>query len=207
MHTIRLFMFLGWSLLPFVTLAAQQAEISALQGDVWVVRSTASYPATLKMKLQSEDQIRTGEDARAILKLPDDSTVKIGQYAIVNLAKILPPEEEEGVFTAALDVLRGAFRFTSEKPAKRNVQIKVGKSITAGIRGTDIWGSAWMNRETVLCLLEGKVEVRSGNVKVMMDEPLDYFIVPEGKAPLPVGKIELEKVEKWMKRTDLQPTQ
>lgn len=207
MQLIRLWMLLGLGFLPLMAWAQNQAEVTAVQGDVWVFRGDAGYPGVLKMKLKSGDQIRTGEKSRAILKLPDDSTVKIGAYALLNLEKILPPEQEDGVFTAALDVLRGAFRFTAETPAKRDVTIKIGKSITAGIRGTDIWGSAWLNKNSILCLLEGKVEVSAGDVKTVMDQPLDYFIVPEGKAPLPVGKLSPEKLKKWAKWTDLIPAE
>ncbi len=205
MRITRMFMGLVLGFLPCLSWATQQAEITAMQGDVWVFRAEAGYSATVNMKLQSHDQLRTGENARVILQLPDESIVKIGEYAIVNVSKILPPEQEDGVFTAALDVLRGAFRFTAEKPAKRDIQIKVGKSITAGIRGTDIWGSAWMNGKTLVCLLKGKVEVSAGDTKVIMQEPLDYFIVPEGKPALPVGKLSQEQVTQWAKWTELMP--
>ncbi len=201
----RLFILLCFSSVPMFSWAAQTAQIIAVQAEAWVVRGEASYPAKVNMALQAQDQIRTGANSRVIVKLPDDSVVKLGQYAIVNLSSILPAEENQGVFSAALEVLQGAFRFTSEKPAQRDVNIKIGKSITAGIRGTDLWGSAWLNAQTVLCLLEGRVAVSSGQVNAVMDQPLDYFIVPEGQTPLPVGQLPEEKLQEWIKWTELMP--
>ena len=47
------------------------------------------------------------------------------------------------VVTASLDVLSGAFRFTTQALTKfrgeRDVKVRIVK-ITAGIRGTDLWG-------------------------------------------------------------------
>ncbi len=185
--------------------AAPQAEITAVQADAWVVRGDNSYAAIEHMALVSGDQIRTGEKARVILKLPDDSIVKLGEYSIVNLSNILPPETEGGLFSAALEIVQGVFRFTAEEPAARDIQIKVGKSITAGIRGTDIWGSAWLEGKTLLCLLEGKVAVSSGTTHALLDKPLDYFIVPEGQPPSPVGTLPAEKAQKWITWTELTP--
>jgi ribosomal protein L14 len=52
----------------------------------------------------------TGSGARAIVQLADGSAVKFGEN--VNVAVNAMKQEKNGSFTAALDVLRGAFRLT-----------------------------------------------------------------------------------------------
>lgn len=65
------------------------------------------------MEVQSRDRIRTGEDARVYLKLVDGSTVKIGELLAERLGA-----SEKNFFSGALDVAKGAFRFTTDKLRK-----------------------------------------------------------------------------------------
>jgi hypothetical protein len=50
---------------------------------------------------------------------------------------------ENGLFTAALDVSKGAFRLTTDIFQKfqrqRAINVRTG-TVTIGIRGTDVWG-------------------------------------------------------------------
>jgi hypothetical protein len=54
---------------------------------------------------------------------------------------VIERSEDTNVFRAALTVLAGAFRFTTDAldNRKRDVAVKA-KLVTAGIRGTDLWG-------------------------------------------------------------------
>src|SRR5262249_39986566 len=82
---------------------------------------------------------------------------------------------------------RGAPRFTTDlfarREAARDVKIRIA-SVTAGIRGTDIWGKS-DDRRDLVCLIEGKVEVsRGSDAPVTLDQPLDFYVAPkDGSAP------------------------
>jgi hypothetical protein len=66
------------------------------------------------------------------------------------------------LFRAALNVLEGAFRFTTDvaaKTRKREVSIRAAQ-VTAGIRGTDLWGRSRPGNE-IVCLIEGERSLRA----------------------------------------------
>jgi hypothetical protein len=103
-----------------------------------------------------------------------------------------------------LNVLQGAFRFTTEATAQdigREVDIKV-RSITAGIRGTDLWGRSNAERDLV-CLIEGRITVAAaGAPAVTMSQPLDFFQKPRGAPARPVGKVDARQLAEWALETE-----
>jgi hypothetical protein len=181
--------------------AAEVAQVEALQKDAWVKRGTATFPATPGMALFNGDILRTGAEARLIVILADKSLFKLGEYAEAKLEN-LQPKPEKNLLSGALSILKGAFRFTSQVKGKRDVTIKV-KAITVGIRGTDLWGRAGFDKD-LACLLEGQIEVSSGGVSHVLDKPLQGFVVPNGKTPLPVQMLDEAKVTRWAQQTELQ---
>jgi hypothetical protein len=118
----------------------------------------ARQPLAPGMELRSGDLVRTGTGARAYLMLAEGSRVKLGESARFNLhSSSLQPEKS---FHGALDILAGAFRFTTGKLKKavpRELAIRVGTA-TIGIRGTDIWGKTDQEGDLV-ALIEGRIEI------------------------------------------------
>src|SRR5439155_17800723 len=106
---------------------------------------------------------------------------------------------------AALNVLEGAFRFTTDvvaKNRKREVSIRAAQ-VTAGIRGTDFWGRSRKDNE-IVCLIEGEIEVAAeGEQPVTMDKPLQFYRRTDGKTQ-PVGVVEKAQLDQWAAETDLQ---
>src|SRR2546428_9578137 len=104
--------------------AAPQAIVEAVQMPAWLDREGRVLPLAPGLEVKNGDRLRTGEGARAYLKLPEGSTVKLGESAQLSFRT----EEVPAVFKAALDVAAGAFRFTTavlQKLRKRDVSIKV----------------------------------------------------------------------------------
>jgi hypothetical protein len=136
------------------------------------------------------------------LKMGEGSTVKLGE----NAKFIIDKTETRGVFVATLSVIAGAFRFTTDalrKATRRDITIKV-KNVTAGIRGTDLWGKSTEQRDLV-CLLEGKIAVGSeGHPTVTLDQPLDFYQRPRGGTPS-VAKVDEKQIAEWAKETELSP--
>ncbi len=183
--------------------AAPQAVVDAVQAPAWRDRDGRAEPLAPGMEVQSRDRIRTGEGARVYLRLADGSTVKMGENGAL-LAERLGPHERQ-FFSAALDVARGAFRFTTDrlkKLSRRDVTIRVA-TVTAGIRGTDLWGKTEPERDFV-CLLEGRITVshQEGDSREM-SEPLTFYVAPRGQPPKGIEKADPETVKKWAAETEI----
>jgi hypothetical protein len=184
--------------------AASPAIVEAVQMPAWVERDGARVPVAPGMTLQPNDNLRTGANARLLLKLAEGSAVKLGENAQLSLAQI--QVRKDNVFAATLRVLEGAFRFTTDvlaKARRREVAINVA-TVTAGIRGTDLWGKAAADRD-IVCLIEGRVEVtREGDPPVTMDQPLSFYIAPRGRPALPVQPVKDEQLKQWAAETEIE---
>jgi hypothetical protein len=179
---------------------AQGAVVEAVQYPAWLERGGAAVPLTPGTRLQAKDQVRTGTNARVQMKLPEGSTVKLGE----NARFVIDRTDNRGFFRSTLSVIAGAFRFTTDalrKATKREVTIKV-KNVTAGIRGTDLWGKSTDERDLV-CLLEGKISVGSeGHPDVTLDQPLDFYQRPRDGTPS-VAKVDEKQVAIWAAETEI----
>lgn len=179
---------------------AQPAVVEAVQYPAWLERGGNAVPLMPGTALQARDRLRTGANARVRLKLGEGSAVKLGE----NAQFVFDKSDDRGVFRATLSVLTGAFRFTTDAlrgSRKRDITIKV-KNVTAGIRGTDLWGKSTDERDLV-CLLEGRVTVGSeGNPQVMLDQPLDFYQKPRDGAP-EVSKVDAKQIEAWSAETEI----
>ena len=180
------------------------AVVEAVQMPAWVERGGLRVPLSPGMTLQSDDDLRTGTNARLLLKLAEGSAVKLGENAQLRLAKV--QMRRDNVFASTMNVLAGAFRFTTDALAKarrREVSISVA-TVTAGIRGTDLWGKAAADRD-IVCLIEGRIEVtREGDPSVQMDQPLSFYIAPRGRPALPVQPVSADQLKQWAAETEIE---
>jgi hypothetical protein len=151
-------------------LAAPAAVVDAVQMPAWVERAGKAMPAAPGMELIATDTLRTGAGARLYIKLAEGSIVRLGENARLQLLDLVP--ERSGLVKGVLDVLSGAFRFTTEaaaKPRPRDFKLRVS-TVTIGIRGTDLWGRSTPQDE-IVCLIEGKIEIGAADEKpVVMDQ-------------------------------------
>ena len=187
------------------------ARVAAVQPPVWVERAGATAALAVGAPLYEGDRYFTGPGARLHISLVDASTVKLGEnaeFSLPVLALKRADADAPGFLKGALKVLKGAFRFTTSalgKLKKREIEVSIGPTITAGIRGTDIWGKSDPEQE-LLCLLEGQIEIGSpGHATQVMDQARTFYVVPHGKNPLPVAPAPDEKLEKWVPQTELRP--
>jgi len=186
--------------------AAAEAVVEAVQMPAWVERGGANIPIAPGMELRGQDRIRTGPDARILLRTAEGSSVKLGERGSLLLENVRM-QRKENVFEATMNVFEGAFRFTTNALVKfrgrRYVQVTIS-GVTAGVRGTDLWGKAAPDRD-VVCLIEGVIEVRRGaEAPFVMDQPLSFYIAPKNKPALPVAPVSKEQLEQWATETDIQ---
>jgi hypothetical protein len=183
-------------------LAQPAAVVEGVQMPAWVERSGRSSPVAPGMALQAGDQLRTGAGSRLLVKLSEGSLVKLGENGRLTIAEITPTQD---VFRAALRVLEGAFRFTTDVAARqrrRDVSISVA-TVTAGIRGTDLWGRSRDERQ-IVCLIEGRIEVGAeGEQPVVMDQMRQFYVRDKGKTQ-PVGLVEPQQLNQWAKETEIE---
>jgi hypothetical protein len=170
----------------------------------WVERDGKRFPLTVAMELKPGDRLITGGEARVLIRLAEGSVVKLGENGTLMLTELDP--RHSGVFQLAMRVAQGAFRFTTgvlRKDRKRMVRIQVG-TVTAGIRGTDLWGKSAPERQ-IVCLIEGAIEVGAeGEQAVVMDQPRQFYQRDQGKTAL-LGFVSPEQLATWARETEIEP--
>jgi hypothetical protein len=183
-------------------LAQPAAVIEGVQTPAWLERDGKSTPLVPGMELRAGDRILSGAGARVLVRLTEGSVVKLGENGTLRLAELQPSRE---LFKAALHVLQGAFRFTTDivgKGRRREVNVRV-EQVTIGIRGTDFWGRSRGERQ-IVCLLEGAIEVGAeGEQAVTMDQPRQFYQRDKGKT-LPVGFVDAKQLAQWAQETDIE---
>lgn len=190
--------------------AAAAPAVLSVEGVVspaWVERADGKRePLAVGMDLSNKEKVITGAGARALLRMSEGSGVKLGENALLVLDELTQKAGPKGgVVGASLEVVRGAFRFTTGilgKPtAQRDVRVKVNV-ITAGIRGTDVWGKPEPERD-VVCLLEGQVSVTHGTNQFTMSEPNSFYIAPRQGPAQPVATVSAAQVKQWSAETEI----
>lgn len=201
--------FTFWLLLAAGVAAAQRPslEVESVQMPAWVERANGSRaPLDIGMTLGNRDRIYTGPGSKALLRLADGSTVKLGENAVLGVDDLA--QRKAGVrdlVTASLDVVTGAFRFTTQAIYKfrgeRDVRVRIA-TITAGIRGTDLWGKSDASRDLV-CLIEGNITVSRGQDAFTMDQPLSFYVAPRNQPAQPVATVSRDQLQAWAGETDI----
>ena len=141
-HMIRLLFFV-LAMLSVMPTYARTLIVEGVVSPAWVERAGKREPLTVGMQLNDKDTISTGERARVMLRMVEGSAVKLGENATLALDGLSEKQNpgKGSLVSASLDVVKGAFRFTTGvfgKPAgERDVKVKIA-TITAGVRGTDV---------------------------------------------------------------------
>ncbi len=190
-------------------LAAARANIvvEGVQAPAWVEHSSSARdPLAIGMVLGNKDRIYTGPGSRALLRLVDGSLIKLGENGVLALDDLGQRKINlKDVVTASLDVVSGAFRFTTQVIYKfrgeRDVKVKIS-TITAGIRGTDLWGKADRTRD-IVCLIEGNITVARGADAFTMDQPMSFYIAPKDEPPSPVAPVAQQQLNEWAAETEI----
>ena len=181
------------------------AIVEAVQLSASVLRGGVSTPLAPGMELGSRDQVTTGPRSRVVLRTADGSTVKLGEQGSFFLDNARMREDK--VFEAAMRIAEGAFRFTTEALEKfggrREVNITV-KTVTAGIRDTDLWGKSTSDGQ-IVCLIAGTIEVTSpGERPFTMDRPLSFYAL-EGELSRAIATVPPDRFREWAAETETQP--
>lgn len=193
----------------FAATSAPVLTVESVLSPAWVERANGRRePLSAGMALASKDKVHTGDGGRAMLRLVEGSAVKIGESAMLAIDDLVhKPAAKGGMVAASLDVVRGAFRFTtgllSKPTGQRDVRVKVN-AVTAGIRGTDVWGRS-DNERDIVCLLEGRITVTHGTAQFEMQEPNSFYIAPRTGQAEPPSSVSPQQVKEWSDETEIFP--
>jgi hypothetical protein len=205
LHGKRRIILLLLALVAAPAAAQVAATVDGVQMPAWVERGGSRMPLTPGMQLRAGDEVHAGGGSRVVIRLAEGSIVKLGENGRLRFTELSPARE---LFKAALSVLEGAFRFTTDLVAKdrrREVSFRVA-TVTVGIRGTDFWARSRPGNE-IVCLIEGGVEVAAdGEPPLTMDKPLQFYRRVRG-ATQPVGVVEAQQLAQWQRETDIEPGQ
>jgi hypothetical protein len=189
--------------------AASVLTVESVLSPAWVERANGRRePLAAGMELNNKEKVHTGDGGRALLRMSEGSAVKLGDSAMVAVDDMLHKQDGKGgIVSASLDVVRGAFRFTTgllgKSNAQRDVRVKVNV-VTAGIRGTDVWGKAEGERD-IVCLLEGRITVSHGAAQFTMQDPNSFYIAPRTGTAQPPSPVDAAQVKEWSDETEIEP--
>lgn len=194
------------SLLAFDAAAAPTAMVDGVQSPAWLLRNGKRQPLAVGIELRIADEILTGVNSRAVIHLADGSAIKLGDNGTLQMQDFAVVRATERVLRATLKVVEGAFRLTTaalqRSRYRRDISVQF-TTLSAGIRGTDIWGKNFGDRE-VAVLIEGQVTVsRANEIPVEMRHAMTYFLAPAAGAAR-IQPIPPELLQEWAQQTELQ---
>ena len=193
--------------LPAVA-AVADAEVEGLQMPAWLIRAGKREPLAIGAQLRNGDLINTGTGSRALLRMGDGSTVKLGENAKFSLDGMAQKGDGANrLFTASMGVVEGAFRFTTSLfykfRGKREVDVHFA-TVTAGVRGTDLWGKSSSELD-VVALIEGKITLsRAGQAPITMQEPKTVYLASRDAPPPPIQQIANDVLAKYAAETEME---
>jgi hypothetical protein len=116
--------------------AARIGTTATATNDVQGRRGSVERPIKVGDGVFREEEIRTGQAARAQLLFRDETVLNIYPNSVVVLDKfVYDPDNKAGTMT--LKAVTGTFRFVSGSAPSRNYKIDTVAG-TIGVRGTDI---------------------------------------------------------------------
>ncbi|HEX6928938.1 MAG TPA: FecR domain-containing protein [Gammaproteobacteria bacterium] len=189
------------------TATADDAVVHAVQPPAWIERAGGIVALRPGDPLLAGDVIRTGPGGRVQVDLPEGSRVKLGEDVQFRTERMRESSDSAGgFFDAAFNVLKGAFRFTTGLAGgerRRDVTFRVGV-VTAGIRGTDIWGKSADDGSDMVLVLEGKVELgMPGHDPMMMSQPAHgVMMMPSGEMRL-MDAMPASMLQQYARETEM----
>ena len=187
-----------------MVLYAESNVIAALQSPVWLQRDNTIRALKVGDEIITGDKIRTGANARVLIRLGEGSDVKLGEKTRWILQEH-PDASTNKIFSALMVVVKGAFRFTTTKLSKNRKRKILARLNTAtiGIRGTDVWGSV-EEAKTFIVLIEGNIEIEENGQTTAMSDPLSLFSASNNSPAEPLSTINLNDLSGYAEQTELQ---
>ncbi len=154
--------------------AGQVGKLERAKNEVTARPSVAAPGRALSAgnPVYHDEMVTTGAQARAELRLSDDTSLVLGEKAEVRLDEFI--FDKDG--PAAINLVTGALRFISGNAGHPGNLVVRTKTATIGVRGTDFWVGPIDGVYGVL-LLKGEVGVSNAGGSVTLDTPLTGTLI------------------------------
>jgi tetratricopeptide (TPR) repeat protein len=167
--------------------AAGQVVVLEFEGVVEVARAGSAVwqPASTNLELRAEDRLRTGRRSRAVVRLSEYNTLRMGELGLLQM----PPER-----TGPFGLWRGLFYFFHrDKPGTIPARTPTTSTL---VRGTEFNVQVEETGRTTLSLIDGEVEMTNefGRLALRSGEA---GVVEPGQAPRRAPMIEAINVIQW----------
>lgn len=189
---------------------AAETVVEAVQMPAWVERNGERRAAEPGQRLRAGDLAVTATGARAVLRLSDNSLIKLGEATELAVQKLDAArqggqERMEGKFRLVTGVFRYATDYRSKaQGVQRDVSLQTATA-TVGVRGTDFWAMSDAEHDAV-CVFEGAVAVmREGRETIALNQPGAFWVTFTGQPDKPAGQATPAQLSKFIAQGDLQP--
>lgn len=188
------------------------AVIEAVQLPAWVERAGQRRPAQPGDKLLVNDTAVTADTSRMLLRLPDRSTIKLGEKTEFRIQSLEVEQTGSARPThtqSALRLITGVFRYSTDYASKalgntRDISLQLATA-TVGIRGTDFWSMTDADHDAV-CLFEGSVAVlREKTEDILLDKPGAFWVIRTNQPEKAAGQATPEDLKKFIAQAELTP--
>jgi len=176
-------------LLTLNLVLASVGKLTAIRGDVTVLRETAQMSAFVGMKLEEKDEIITKKASKAQMIFNDKTVITIGKNSSFSIKEYLY-EPTSTKSKAKFGASRGFFKAITGAIGKINPdKFSIAtKTSTIGIRGTHFFGMMDETSERIGCT-QGAIVVEANGVSVdVLAGEITIFNL--GDVPTPARQIE-----------------
>lgn len=175
-----------------VSLMAGIGQVTAVKGEAYLKRGSATSVVTKGMELERHDSIETLDLARVQILFNDETVITLGKKTRFSIEEYL---FDDGKAAADFSVPRGFFKSMTGKigkvaPEKFKVKLRTA---TIGVRGTHFMGRIDEEKEIIGCT-GGAISVTAQgvSVEVLAGEMVSIVagMVPPAPVPLNMKKIQ-----------------
>jgi len=187
--------------------AAPLMSVEAVVSPAWVEHADGTRePVALGAALREGERIATGPGARVVMRMGEGNAVKLGEQAVFALPQLKTEAHgASALWQGSLDVLRGAFRYTTAHlagaTAERDLKVRVN-TLVAGIRGTDVWGKSDAAKD-LLVLIEGRITVDRAGQQLTLDQPRTLLVAPRDGSTPPAARISTSELATLSAETEI----
>lgn len=159
--------------------SAQTIGVAAtVRNEVHQVKGASSSPIDTGEDVFRDEVIRTGRDSATKLVFRDDTNLAMGPGSTVTLDRFVYAGDG-GAGKVSVNLVRGAFRFTTGGLDKKSYEIKTPVA-TIGVRGT-VFDVSSQGGQTIVRLEHGALDActRSRQQCATLDKPGDTVIITQ----------------------------
>lgn len=161
--------------------------VDRIQGDARIVRDEQPLALKRGSTVAGGDVLRTGPNSRLRVVFRDGTRLTLGESAEAFIANfVYNPLKKSGA--ALLDIIKGAFRFTSGEIARLDdkriaVRTAGGTASASAASSVDMWGGPIDDAYGLLLLTGDGIEVRNNSGMVVLNRKRAGSTIPAKGAP------------------------